>query len=69
MKFKLVLMFGVLIITFTGCNGKSSDSKNGAIPITMDNIQLYTQKKNQASQSVSLRFHNGQGYKNIQNTS
>lgn len=54
MKLKLGLISGVLMIAFTGCNGKSSNSNRGAMPITMDNIQLYSQKKNQATQSVSL---------------
>lgn len=54
MKFKLGLYVGVLVIFLTGCNGKSSNTQEGAMPITVENIRLYNQKRSEASQLVSL---------------
>lgn len=51
MKFKLRAML-ILLIIFTECNGENYSNK--AMPITIDNLKLYNQKKNKASQSVAL---------------
>jgi len=53
MKLNLGIIFGLVMLVFTGCNGKTSKN-NTALPITMDNMQTYNQKRINASQNIPL---------------